>query len=183
MAFLTRTPDAHPDQERRRYRLVLVVLWLVVYCSFALFHPPLLDDADSVHAEVAREMLLRHDYVTLYANGIRYLEKAPLFYWAMALAFRLLGATTAASRLPLAGSVLLLTLLLESFARRCFGNARAGLYAGLVTLSSFGIFIFSRINIPDVLVCVLLTAALYCFWLLEQQEHPSRWLCRGFALA
>ena len=43
-------------------------------------------------------MLLRHDYVTLYANGIRYLEKAPLFYWLMALAMKLFGATTSASQ-------------------------------------------------------------------------------------
>ena len=61
---------------------VLLLLWAVFYASFTLWTPPLLDDADSVHAEVAREMLLRHDYVTLYANGIRYLEKAPLYYWA-----------------------------------------------------------------------------------------------------
>jgi 4-amino-4-deoxy-L-arabinose transferase-like glycosyltransferase len=56
----------------------ILLLWLAFYASFTLFVPPLLDDADSVHAEVAREMLLRHDYVTLYANGIRYLEKALL---------------------------------------------------------------------------------------------------------
>jgi 4-amino-4-deoxy-L-arabinose transferase-like glycosyltransferase len=157
----------------RTNRLILLALWLVFYGSFTLFAPPLLDDADSVHAEVAREMLLRHDFVTLYANGIRYLEKAPLYYWSMAASMKLFGATTAASRLPLAFSVLALALLLESFARRAFSSARAGLYAGLITLSSFGIFIFSRINIPDVPVCVLLTLALYAFFLTEQQSVPS----------
>src|SRR5580658_6316754 len=70
---------------RARGTLVwIVVLWAAFYASFTLVKPPLLDDADSVHAEVAREMLMRHDYVTLYANGIRYLEKAPLLYWSMA---------------------------------------------------------------------------------------------------
>ena len=74
---------------RPRNTLVsLLVLWVLFYGSFTLFRPALLDDADSVHAEVAREMLLRHDYVTLYANGIRYLEKAPLLYWSMALSMR-----------------------------------------------------------------------------------------------
>ncbi len=167
----------------RRNRLILLALWVVFYCSFTLFTPPLMDDADSVHAEVAREMLLRHDFVTLYANGIRYLEKAPLFYWAMAASMKVFGATTAASRLPLSLSVLALALLLESFARRAFGTARAGLYAGLITLSSFGIFIFSRMNIPDVLVCVLLTLSLYAFYLTEQQEAPPRTLCWTFAAA
>ena len=170
-------------QEARRNRLILLALCVVFYGTFALYHPPLLDDADSVHAEVAREMLLRHDYVTLYANGIRYLEKAPLFYWMMALAMKLFGATTAASRLPLLCSVAGLALVTESFGRRAFGSARTGFYAGLITLSSFGIFIFSRINIPDLLVCFLLTTALFFYLLTEDQERPSRWLCFGFAAA
>ncbi len=62
--------------------LTLAGLWILLYGSFTLFRPPLLDDADSVHSEVAREMVARHDWITLYANGIRYLEKAPLMYWA-----------------------------------------------------------------------------------------------------
>src|ERR1700678_1175734 len=82
--------------------LTLAGLWLLLYASFTLFSPPLLDDADSVHAEVAREMIARHDWVTLYANGIRYLEKAPLMYWSMALSFRAFGAKDWAARLPLA---------------------------------------------------------------------------------
>ncbi len=172
--------NAPRSNEIRNNRLALLALWVVFYCSFTLFTPPLLDDADSVHAEVAREMLLRHDFVTLYANGIRYLEKAPLFYWSMAASMKVFSATTAASRIPLALAVLALALLMESFARRAFASVRGGLYAGLITLSSFGIFIFSRINIPDVLVCVLLTISLYCFWLTEAQEQPSRWLCWGF---
>jgi 4-amino-4-deoxy-L-arabinose transferase-like glycosyltransferase len=170
-------------RERRTNILILVALWLVFYCSFTLFTPPLLDDADSVHAEVAREMLVRHDFVTLYANGIRYLEKAPLYYWSMAACMKVFGATTAASRLPLAFAVLALTLLLEGLARRAFAATRAGLYAGLIALSSFGIFIFSRINIPDVLVCVFLVVSLYAYWRTEQQEQPSRNLCWIFDVA
>jgi 4-amino-4-deoxy-L-arabinose transferase-like glycosyltransferase len=167
----------------RRNRLLLFALWIVFYCSFTLFTPPLLDDADSVHAEVAREMLLRHDFVTLYANGIRYLEKAPLYYWSMAAAMKLFGVTTAASRLPLAFAVLALALLLESLGRRVFASTSAGLYAGLITLSSFGIFIFSRLNIPDILVCVLLTLSLYAFYLTEAQAQPTRLLCWSFDAA
>ncbi len=169
--------------EPRKSRLVLLVCWLVFYCSFTLFTPPLLDDADSVHAEVAREMLTRHDFVTLYANGIRYLEKAPLYYWSMAASFKLLGVSTAASRLPLAFGVLLLAFLLESFARRAYKVPKCGLYAGLITLSSFGIFIFSRINIPDVLVCDWLVLALYAFWRAEAETAPSQTLCGLFAIA
>ncbi|MEO7028330.1 MAG: phospholipid carrier-dependent glycosyltransferase, partial [Acidobacteriaceae bacterium] len=161
--------------------LTILLLWIAFYASVTLFTPPLLDDADSVHAEVAREMLLRHDYVTLYANGIRYLEKAPLLYWAMAASMKLsmlLGATkpdtlAAAARLPLAFAVLSLTLIVEAFARRAFRSARAGFYAALITLSSFGIFIFTRITIPDAAVCLWTTLAVYAFWRTEEIDAPD----------
>jgi 4-amino-4-deoxy-L-arabinose transferase-like glycosyltransferase len=168
-----------------RNRLTLALLWLVFYASFTLLAPPLLDDADSVHAEVAREMLLRHDWTTLYANGIRYLEKAPLLYWSIAASFKAFGVGTPQARLPLALTILALALAMEAFARRAFRNlnpeprveqpnagTRAGLYAGLITLSSFGIFIFTRITIPDAMVCLWLTLAIYCDWLTENPDEP-----------
>jgi 4-amino-4-deoxy-L-arabinose transferase-like glycosyltransferase len=163
----------------------IVLLWAVFYASFTLFTPPLLDDADSVHAEVAREMLLRHDYVTLYANGIRYLEKAPLLYWSMAASMKVFGLFGAyrpqtlavAARIPLALAVLLLALVVERFTRRLFHDERAGLYAAIILLSSFGIFLFTRITIPDAGVCLWTTLALYCFWRTEELDgtihHPA----------
>ncbi len=165
--------------------LTTLLLWLLFYASSTLFRPALLDDADSVHVEVAREMLLRHDPVTLYANGIRYLEKAPLLYWLMALSMHLAGffgqlgkplgpeALAAAARIPLALAVLALALLADSFARHLFRSARAGLYASLILLSSFGIFIFTRITIPDALVCLWITASLYAFWRTEELGSPG----------
>src|ERR1700759_2957957 len=168
---------------RRNIPIVLFV-WFALYCTFALRRPPLLDDADSVHAEVAREILLRHDWVTLYANGIRYLEKAPLLYWSIAASFKLLGVHTATARLPLAFTILALTLIVEAFARQAFASTRAGLYAGLLLLSSFGIFIFTRILIPDAIVCLWLTLALFCYWLTENnptQPNPNPLLCWAFA--
>src|ERR1700722_6760722 len=147
----------------RRF-LAIATLWFLLYASFTLLHPPLLDDADSVHAEVAREMVTRHDWVTLYANGIRYLEKAPLLYWSMAASFRCFGTHTWAARLPLALYTLLLLLLVYALGARCFGDAMAGLYAALVLATSFGPFIFTRILIPDAMVCLWLTLAMLCFW-------------------
>jgi 4-amino-4-deoxy-L-arabinose transferase-like glycosyltransferase len=149
--------------------LVLLALWVVFYASFTLWTPALLDDADSVHAEVAREMLLRHDGVTLYANGIRYLEKAPLLYWSMAASFKLFGVSAAAARLPLALTVLALAFAVEAFARRAFRSARAGFYAALILLSSFGVFLFTRILLPDAFVCLWLALALLCFWMSENR--------------
>jgi 4-amino-4-deoxy-L-arabinose transferase-like glycosyltransferase len=197
---------ALPLTPTRRNRLILLALWFFFYASFQLLTPPLLDDADSVHSEVAREMLVRQDWTTLYANGIRYLEKAPLLYWSMAASFKVFGISTAAARIPLALTVLALAFAVEAFARKAFSNrgseptgdgqeetkqdalesgsrsgARAGLYAGLILLSSFGIFIFTRITIPDAMVCLWLTLAIFCYWLTEQQSEPAGLPCYGFA--
>jgi 4-amino-4-deoxy-L-arabinose transferase-like glycosyltransferase len=161
--------------------LVLIALWFLLYASFALLRPPLLDDADSVHAEVAREMVVRHDWITLYANGIRYLEKAPLLYWSMAASFRAFGAHTWSARLPLALYTLALVLAVFALGRRCFQDATAAFYAALILLTSFGLFIFTRILIPDAILCLWLTLAMLSFW--RSLAHPTRANAAGFATA
>jgi 4-amino-4-deoxy-L-arabinose transferase-like glycosyltransferase len=161
--------------------LILAGLWLLLYGSFTLFRPALLDDADSVHAEVAREMVARHDWITLHANGIRYLEKAPLLYWSMAASFTVFGPETWAARLPTALAALALFLVVYFSGRRWFGSDMAGFYAALVLLTSFGVFLFTRILIPDVMVCLWLSVAMLLFRI--SLDHPSRWTAWGFAAA
>ena len=165
----------------RRLLWIVIALWLLLYGSFTLLRPPLLDDADSVHAEVAREMVARHDWTTLYANGIRYLEKAPLLYWSMAASFRGFGAHTWSARLPLALYTLLLLLAVFALGQRCFDDVWAGFNASLVLLTSFGLFIFTRILIPDAMVCLWLTLAMLCFW--RSLARPTRANAAGFAVA
>src|SRR5258708_11294931 len=70
----------HPNRLLSDWRisvLVLVALWTVIYMA-GVSRPALLDDADTVHAEAAGEMMQRDDWGTLYAYGVRYLEKASL---------------------------------------------------------------------------------------------------------
>src|SRR5882672_10284577 len=85
--------------------LLILLLWTVIYVA-SMFTPALLDDVDTTHAEAAREMIVRHDWVTLYTNGIRYLEKAPLTYWGIAISYELFGANDWSTRLPLMLAVL-----------------------------------------------------------------------------
>ncbi len=167
------------DITRRKIILTIAGLWLLLYASFSLFSPPLLDDADSVHAEVAREMVARHDWITLYANGIRYLEKAPLMYWSMAASFGLFGPQDWAARLPLAVYALALFLTVYATGRRMFASEMAGFYAALILLTSFGIFIYTRILIPDVIVCLWISLSMLLFWM--SLEQPSRATAWGFA--
>ncbi|WP_353069334.1 glycosyltransferase family 39 protein [Tunturibacter empetritectus] len=140
--------------------LVLTGLWLIIFFA-ALFTPPLLDDADATHASAARHMALSGDLVTLRVDGIRYLEKAPLPYWLGALSFRLFGFNSFAAHLPQAIGVLLLALLGYYWAYRAF-NARTAFYTGLATLTTVGVFLFTRYYIPEVLLSLFLAIALFC---------------------
>ncbi len=139
---------------RRRW-IWIVLLWAIVYIP-GLFSPPLLDDADSVHAEAAREMLVRHDWTTLYIDGMRYLEKAPLMYWGMAASFNVFGVKDWAARLPLILAVLALLLATYSLGKRTLGE-RAGFWAAIVLTLSIGPYLFTRILIPDMLIRLWLT--------------------------
>ncbi len=129
-------------------------------------------------------MLRSGDWVTLHVDGVRYLEKAPLPYWLAALSLRAFGDNAFAVHLPLALTVLGLAALAWHWGRRAFDlapealplrtspvhalspapNPRAahtGFYAALFCLTSTGVFLFTRIFIPDALLSLLLAFVLY----------------------
>ena len=168
------------SSERRLLHIFLILaVWFVLYVP-GLFTPPLLDDADSVHAEAAREMVLRHDWTTLYINGVRYLEKAPLMYWGMAVSFKMFGVSDAAARLPVSLGVLALLFAVYGLGRRTI-NEKAGFYAAIILALSFGPYIFTRILIPDMLVGLWLTIGFAFFLRGLQEERPSLLSCWGLA--
>lgn len=159
--------------------LVLIALWFVIY-MVGLSTPALLDDADTVHAEAAREMLQRHNWVTLYVNGVRYLEKAPLMYWSVAASYKLFGVNEWSTRFPLMLGVLGMILATYGLGRWAFGAA-GGFDSGLVLATALGPYLFTRFLIPDVLVGLWLTLTFWLFLESLEQPRPSKWICWGLA--
>jgi 4-amino-4-deoxy-L-arabinose transferase-like glycosyltransferase len=175
-------PSSHPFAKLYRTPFAvaaLIALWAVIYLS-GLSHPALLDDVDTVHAEAAREMVLRHDWVTLYANGVRYLEKAPLMYWSVATSYTLFGVSEWSTRFPLMLFVLATILSTYGLGRWAFG-AEGGLDSAVVLATALGPFLFTRFLIPDVAVGLWLTLTFWLFLVSLQQEKPERWTCWGLA--
>jgi 4-amino-4-deoxy-L-arabinose transferase-like glycosyltransferase len=147
-----------------------------------------MDDVDAVQAQIARNMLVSGDWVTARLDGVAYLEKSPLLYWLMAISYRIFGVHDWAARLPLALCVVLLCWVTFRFARWAFGED-AGTYAGLALATCVGLFLFTRILIPDAIVTLTITGAIWAWLrLLEpEEEHPLRWsvvlgLCLGAGL-
>jgi 4-amino-4-deoxy-L-arabinose transferase-like glycosyltransferase len=154
--------------------LALIAFWGIIYLASCGHPPALLDDADTVHAEAAREIAESGDWITLHANKIRYLEKAPLMYWSLALSYKLFGVSEFSSRLPIALATLglmLATMLLGEFA---FGK-RAGFYSALGIGTCAGIYLFTRVLWPDVILTLFITMALYCFLRALEQPIKSRY--------
>jgi 4-amino-4-deoxy-L-arabinose transferase-like glycosyltransferase len=159
--------------------LALISLWAVIY-MVGLSRPALLDDADTVHAEAAKEMLQRHDWVTLYVNGIRYLEKAPLMYWGVAVSYELFGISEWSTRLPLMLCVLAMILSTYGLGRWALGG-EGGFDSGLVLATALGPFLFTRFLIPDAAVGLWLTLTFWLFLVTLEQPKPARWTCWGLA--
>jgi 4-amino-4-deoxy-L-arabinose transferase-like glycosyltransferase len=160
---------------------LLLLVFLAVHFT-ALFSPSLLDDADSTHANAARHMALSGDWVTLQVNGVRYLEKPPLPYWLAAVDYRIFGYNVFATHLPLTLGVLALAILAWTWGRRAYGD-RAAFYAALSILTSIGVFLFTRIFIPEVLLTLLLGLALYAFLTGIEDKKPARHYLAWSALA
>src|ERR1700757_319443 len=161
--------------------LIIGLLWGMIYFA-SMFTPALLDDVDTIHAEAAREMLYRHDWVTLYTNGIRYLEKAPIMYWTIASSYRLFGVSDWSTRLPLMLGVLALLFATYKLGRFAYGEA-GGVYSAVVLATSIGPYIFTRFLIPDLLVGLWLAIGYLFFLRSLEEDPPSRLTCWGFAIA
>ncbi|MGA3019888.1 MAG: glycosyltransferase family 39 protein [Bryobacteraceae bacterium] len=137
--------------------------------------------ADAVQAQIARNMLTSGDWVTARIDGIVYLEKSPLIYWLIAISYKIFGVFDWAARIPMALSSIALAWLTAAFGMWAFGR-RAGFYAGLSISTCIGLFLFTRILIPDVMLTLTIALAMWAFLrvLDEEEPHPRFW---AFVLA
>ena len=185
LATLSDLPDAATSgasTPRRLYDRPWFLLSLVcvivtaVYLGCVLSPPSLMDDVDAVQAQIAKTMLTTGDWVTARLDGVVYLEKAPLIYWLIAISYKIFGVADWAARLPVALASIGLGLLTVSFGMWAFGE-QAGFYAGLCISTCVGLFLFTRIQIPDVMLTFTIALALWAFLraLDPQEKRPRLW--------
>jgi Dolichyl-phosphate-mannose-protein mannosyltransferase len=135
-----------------------------------------MDDVDAMQAQVARNMLVSGDWVTPRLDGVVYLEKAPLIYWMIAVSYKIFGVHDWSARIPIALSVLALCWVTTAFGVWAFGK-RAGFYAGLCLATCVGLFLFTRILIPDVTLTCTTALAMWAFLraIDEEEVRPRFW--------
>src|SRR5262249_6283740 len=141
----------------------------------------LMDDTDAAVAQISRNMVASGDWVTPRLNGILFFEKPPLYFWPIAVSYKIFGIHDWAARIPIALFAIGVVLLTAAFGVWAFGR-RAGLYSGLCVTTCFGLFLFTRIVIPDVLLTLTVALAMWAFLraLDDQEAHPRFW---AFVLA
>ena len=130
------------------------------------------------YAEIPREMLVSGDWVVPHLNGIEYLEKPPLQYWATATAYQAFGITPWSSRLWSVGLGFAGLWVVLAIGRAQFGRA-AGRYAACVAASCPLYLFIAQINVLDMGLAFFLTCGLGCF-LQSQRRAPQAywmWLC------
>jgi 4-amino-4-deoxy-L-arabinose transferase-like glycosyltransferase len=165
-------------ETRKSLHLYLIVLLFAaaVYVGCMVSPPSLMDDVDAVQAQISRNMLASGDWVTARLDGIVYLEKAPLIYWLMAVCFKTFGPYDWAARIPVVLSSIAAAWLTAAFGMWAFGK-RAGYYAGLCMATCIGLFLFTRILIPDVMVTADMALSMWAFLraIDDEEPHPRWW--------
>jgi 4-amino-4-deoxy-L-arabinose transferase-like glycosyltransferase len=164
-----------PENFRQYFlaQLAILAVAAVIFLGCIVSPPSLMDDVDAVQAQIARNMLDSGDWVTPHLAGIAYLEKPPLKYWMIAVAFKLFGVHDWVARLPVALSAVLLCWLVFRIGVWAF-SVRAGAYAGLAIASSIGVFLFTRVQLSEVMIAFTIALAMWAFLraLDDPELHP-----------
>ncbi len=164
------------ERPNRTRLLILLTLAGLIYLPTLLAPPHLMDDVDGVQAQIARNMLDSGDWVTARLDGVAYLEKSPLKYWLMACSYAVFGVHDWAARVPVAAGILALVALIYFMGCWAFSE-KAGFYAALALSSCIGLFLFTRILIPDILLTLTIALALWGMLraLDAEEQRPRMW--------
>ncbi|MGC1381467.1 MAG: glycosyltransferase family 39 protein [Candidatus Baltobacteraceae bacterium] len=119
------------------------------------------DNSETAYGEVAREILLTHDWVVMHLNSVPYFVQPPLYFWLGAIFSTLVGATPFALRLPSALATIALGALTGYAVARQAGT-RVGIYAAVILSTCLMQAVIGRLAIMDGLLD--LAVAMTIFW-------------------
>ena len=167
-----------PSALAKRVYLFLLLAILAFY-FFGLGAIPLVGPDEPRYAQVAREMFLRHDFVTPTLGGHTWFEKPALLYWMMMLAFRGFGVSEWSARVgpALCGvlTVLSVWLVARQIEHQRDTDLRSlGLWTSIATASFLGLIVFSRAASFDVVITMTVSWSLTFFVLYELSMHGRK---------
>ena len=141
-------------------------LLIAGFCAFLFFYGTgqfgLIGADEPRYAQVAREMLERHDRITPVLGGHAWLEKPPLYYWQAMLAYDVFGVSDVAARVPAGFDATLLVISVYLFFRRFRRGVE--LDAALITASCAGIIGYARAASMDMALAASFSIGMLAWW-------------------
>ena len=156
----------------RRMAFALLLGYIGLYLVLLGFRPLMRLD-EFRYAAAAQEMLTRGDWIVPHLNGVRYFEKPILGYWIDTIALAVFGHNAFAVRLPSALSTVLVALFIGWLLAR-FTDARTGILAAFIYLTSLFVYGIGTMNVLDPQLNLWLTLALGTFYLAERHADSRR---------
>ena len=141
-------------------------LLLAGFCVFLFFYGSaqfgLVGADEPRYAQIAREMLDRHEWITPILGGEAWLEKPPLYYWQAMVAYKMFGVHDWSARLPSAVDASLIVLAVYLFMRKL----RPGFHldAALMTASAAGLVGFAHAASTDMPLASMFCLAMLCWY-------------------
>jgi 4-amino-4-deoxy-L-arabinose transferase-like glycosyltransferase len=151
------------DNQERFLKWALAVCVAVMFLGFGN-NRALWDPDEGRYAEMAREILVLHDWVTPHLNNLLYFEKPMMHMWLEAISFTVFGISERAARLVSLFCALGVAFLVGLTACRLWG-LKAGLIASLCLMTSTEYFVLSSSIDINMTLTLFITAALVFFWL------------------
>ena len=148
------------------------ILLLAGFCAFLFFYGlgafGLIGADEPRYAQVAREMLDRHDWVTPTLSGHPWLEKPPLYYWQAMLAYSILGVSDVAARIPSAIDATLLAIAIYLFFRKFRRGVEVD--AALIAASCAGVIGYARAASMDMALASSFAIGMLAWWAWRESE-------------
>lgn len=135
------------------------------------------DNSETAYGEVAREILLTHDWVVMHLNGVAWYVQPPLYFWIAALCAKIFGLSAFALRLPSALATIAMGAAVTYAVARSLGT-RTGVYAGVALSTCLMQAIVGRLAIMDALLDLAVTLSILC-WFRALREGDDHYLWYG----
>jgi 4-amino-4-deoxy-L-arabinose transferase-like glycosyltransferase len=149
------------------------ILLMACFCAFVFFYGMgqfgLIGADEPRYAQVAREMLERHDWITPVLGGHAWLEKPPLYYWQAMLAYSAVGVSDVSARIPAAVDATLLVVAVYLFFRRFRRGVEID--AALITASCTGVIGFAHAASMDMALAAAFGVGMLAWWAWRESEE------------
>lgn len=139
------------------------------------------DNSETAYGEVAREVLLTHDWVVMHLNSAPWFVQPPLYFWIAALFVKAFGLSAFTLRLPSAIATIFMGAMTGYAVSRQAGT-RIGIYASIVLSSCLFQAVIGRLAIMDALLDLAVALAIF-WWFRSLETGRNRYFVYGWIAA